>query len=134
MFNIEWDDKTGSNSSKFKLSTIPDIEFVVGGSIRDQAKVRDANLYPVIYLSPAVLWFACQMEAKLRLPRVAERGDSFKSCTRQELLDLLDAEIVELKKDLQKAEPKNAEEECVDVANFAMFIAINRAIERGVAK
>lgn len=131
MYNIGYDDRQENNkSSGFKLTTKTDIELVVTKSEREREKVKKANLSPVSYLSPAVLWFAQQMQAKLDLPRVQQRGDSFKHMTPEQLIKCIRNEIVEV----QEASGEDRVVECADIANFAMFLAINTMISTGKAE
>lgn len=114
-----------------KLTTTIDIELLTH-TVLDKARILNATNCEVLYLSPAVAWFAIQMEHKLQTHK--ERRDSFKECSINELLKMLDVE----RRELQTAFMSNDTQgevvlEAADVANFAMFIAINRMIEKGEA-
>ena len=69
-------------------------------------------------LRPEVLVFANLMEHKLR-EHDADRGDSWRQMSPQALFDRLCAEMEELKWAWERDEKRV---ECIDVANFAMFL------------
>ena len=66
----------------------------------------------------AVTRFAAQMEAKLR-EHDSIRGDSWGTMSTQELFERLRAEVEELRWAWDREDKRV---ECVDVANFAMFL------------
>lgn len=83
------------------------------------------NENPIV-LRPALKAWAEAMELKLRT-QDAEKGNSYKHMEYNELLDLLNKELDELKQaiwehELLKEPPETAQEETLDVGALAMMI------------
>lgn len=72
-------------------------------------------------LRPEVRSFADTMENTL-LRHDSERGSSWRGESIKWLLDRLKSETKELIEAFENCDPKAVREECIDVANFAMFI------------
>ena len=109
-----------------RLTTTADIELIPPGMDRD--RMRHYGFVPVIYLSPAVIWFSNQMEQQLQKHK--ELGDKFKGASATDLLEELRKQIIDVGTDHRDARIKKA----ADVANYAMFIAINELISQGKAE
>jgi hypothetical protein len=112
-----------------KLTTLTDIE-IKGSTFSDCNKMEMAGLdRGFLYFSPAVLRFAVIMEEKIqKCNKKQGKHDTWKEITQTQLFSLLEDEVKELKHALLSGE--NVEEEAADVANFAMFIALNEIIRK----
>ena len=110
-----------------KLTTTTDIE-LVAATPREKNKLVKHGFISVVYVSPAVLWMAQQMEA--RLAQFAYRKDSFKKAAAEDLYDSIKSNNLAFLRGADKDIITNM----TDIANYAMFIAINRLIEEGKAE
>lgn len=72
---------------------------------------------------PTVLWFASQMEAKLKKNRHKGDQEGWRDCGVSYLMERLHGEFEELTRALSSTDKEDIIAECADVANFAMMIA-----------
>jgi len=110
-----------------KLTTTTDIE-LIAATPREKNKLIKHGFVSVIYVSPAVLWMAQQMEA--RLQQFASRNDSFKKASVEDLYGSIKSNNLSFLRGADKDIITNV----TDIANYAMFIGINRLIEEGKAE
>lgn len=81
-----------------------------------------------ITLRPELIAFAEAMELKLR-KYDATLGDSYKSLTPDECMDLLVRGMERLNDSFYTSNPEKQKADAVDVGNFALFVAL--AVGRG---
>lgn len=75
-------------------------------------------------IRPAVIWFAFQMERKLK---ANDHKGGWKKCTNTFLLGKLTEESIEIRESIKRlgTTPLDRINECADVANIAMMLAMN---------
>ena len=102
-------------------TTKTDIGLITAHALSDKPLLKDiTNGAGIFYLCPAVILFAMEMQKKLDEQK--DKGDMYKKCTYAMLFAGLDKERQELH---LASEAKDIVKECADVANMAMFIALN---------
>lgn len=110
------------------LTTMVDLH-VRSATLHEHVKCMTMLGEREFYLSPAVLWFAREMEKKITKHK--ERGDSFKEASQNDLYWMMRDELKELVNEIDADEHEKVIQEAADVANYAMFIAINAEEKRG---
>lgn len=111
-----------------KYTTTTDITLRADNAVEAE-KLLQVSGFPFLYLSPAIIRFAIDMEHSINWHK--DKKDMFVNTPTRMLFRFLAEELIELDEALEIANSTSAAsqrgviEEAADVANFAMFIAIH---------